>query len=99
MSPPRAIHYPKPAYTTEALEKGIAGVVTFLVEFDIEGNFKILRMEKGLGFGLDENALDSLLHWRFDPAFRSGKESALSPAWMSRLASRIRPKPLLEDRS
>lgn len=73
MSPPRAVQYSKPVYTEEALERGIEGVVTFLAEFDIDGNFKILRMEKGLGFGLNEAALDAILKWQFAPAYRSGR--------------------------
>jgi hypothetical protein len=30
-------------------------------------------MAKGLGYGLDEKALEALLQWRFAPAFRSGR--------------------------
>jgi TonB family protein len=73
MSPPRAIQFSAPGYTPEALASGIEGVVTFVAEFDRDGNFTVLHMAKGLGYGLDEKALEALLQWRFAPAFRSGR--------------------------
>jgi TonB family protein len=73
MSPPRAIQFSAPGYTPEALARRIEGVVTFVAEFDTDGNFTVLDMAKGLGYGLDEKALEALLQWRFAPAFQSGR--------------------------
>jgi TonB family protein len=72
MTRPQLIQYGTPTYTAEARRQGIEGVVTFQVEFDIDGNFKVLRIVKGLGFGLDEQALEALKTYRFTPAYRSG---------------------------
>jgi len=47
--------------------------VTIQTEFDIEGRFKVLRIVKSLGHGLDESALAALKDWRFTPAYRSGQ--------------------------
>jgi hypothetical protein len=40
---------------------------------DIEGRFKVLRIVKSLGHGLDESALAALKNWRFTPAYRNGQ--------------------------
>lgn len=40
--------------------------------FDTEGNFTVLRIVKGLGYGLDDNALAALRNRRFAPAYRNG---------------------------
>ena len=70
--PPQAISYTYPSYTDEARRLGIEGIVTVEAEFDINGNFQILRIVRGIGFGLDENALAALRDWRFLPAQRNG---------------------------
>ena len=73
MTPPVALVHPAPRYTAEALAWGIEGVVTVAAEFDIDGNFEVLRVVKGLPFGLDAMALEALGGWRFRPAYRSGR--------------------------
>ncbi len=50
-------------------------VVIVEAEFDINGNFKVLRVAKGLGFGLDEQTLEVFKTYRFVPAYRSGRRS------------------------
>jgi TonB family protein len=40
--------------------------------FDPDGNVTVLKVKKGLGYGLDENALVALKDWRFSPALRNG---------------------------
>ena len=64
--------YTYPSYTDEARDLGIEGTVTVEAEFDTQGNFEVLRIVKGLGFGLDERALEALAGWRFVPAQRNG---------------------------
>ena len=73
MTPPVAIQTTPPAYSLEAFKRRLEGVVTVLAEFDIDGNAKVLRVVKGLGFGLDENAIAALQQWRFTPAYRNGR--------------------------
>jgi TonB family protein len=70
---PQLVHFTRPEYTDEARRLEIEGAVTIQAEFDIEGRFKVLRIVKGLGHGLDENALAALKDWRFTPAYRSGQ--------------------------
>jgi TonB family protein len=77
MLPPYAAEYSSPDYTAEALHLGIEGIVRVLAEFDSDGNFRILRIDKGLGYGLDEKALDAIRQWRFAPAYRSGRRTGV----------------------
>lgn len=70
---PKLVSYTRPSYTDEGRQRGIEGVVTVQAEFDVEGSFKVLRVVKSLGHGLDENALAALQKWRFTPAYRDGK--------------------------
>src|SRR5258705_10924230 len=73
MVPPKVTYYESPKYTPAAIKNGIEGVVTVQAEFDIDGNFRVLRILNGLRYGLDETALAALSGWRFVPAYRSGR--------------------------
>lgn len=57
----------------ETMQAGIAGTVTVKAELDIDGNFRVLEIVDGLGYGLDEAALAALQTWTFRPACRSGR--------------------------
>jgi TonB family protein len=63
---------PKPNYTPEAREKKIEGEVTLEVTFSSDGAIHVLRVVRGLGFGLDENARLAASQIRFHPGTRNG---------------------------
>ncbi len=63
---------PKPAYTAEAREKKIEGEVLLEVLFSADGQIHVLRVMRGLGFGLDENARAAATQIRFHPGTRGG---------------------------
>ena len=69
---PQLLRYVAPEYTDEARRRGIDGVVTAEVEFDINGAFSVLRVIQGLDYGLTENAIGALRKWIFAPAYRNG---------------------------
>jgi TonB family protein len=71
---PKVVSFKRPPYTDEARRRNIEGTVTVEASFDINGNFRVLRVVKGLGFGLDESALAALKNWRFSPAYRNGQK-------------------------
>ena len=75
--PPRPINSLPPEYTEEARQRRIEGTVRVQAAFDILGNFRIVRIVKGLGYGLDENALITLSRWRFTPAYKNGARVAV----------------------
>ena len=61
-----------PLYSDEARAQGIEGNVTVEVRIAGEGVVKRVQVVKGLGHGLDENALLAVRDWRFIPARRNG---------------------------
>jgi TonB family protein len=63
---------PKPAYTSEAREKKVEGEVQLEVVFTAAGQIRVLRVLRGLGFGLDENARAAAGQIRFHPGMRNG---------------------------
>jgi TonB family protein len=63
---------PRPAYTEEARRLEIEGEVQLEVVFGASGEIHILRVVRGLGHGLDENAAFAAKGIRFLPAKRDG---------------------------
>jgi TonB family protein len=63
---------PRPAYTEEARRLEIEGEVQLEVVFGASGEVHILRVVRGLGHGLDENAVIAAKAIRFLPARRDG---------------------------
>jgi TonB family protein len=62
----------RPIYTPEAREKKIEGEVQLEVVFAATGRIRVLRLIRGLGFGLDENARTAAAQIRFHPGTRNG---------------------------
>jgi TonB family protein len=70
--PPKVLESKPPTYTPEAVRNRIEGIVTLESAVNAEGKVAILRVVKGLGFGLDEKARRAVLEWKFSPATRNG---------------------------
>lgn len=64
---------PRPAYTEEARRLRIEGEVQLEVRFRATGEIDIVRVVRGLGYGLDENAAQAARTIRFLPAKRDGR--------------------------
>lgn len=64
---------PRPAYTPEGRSLHIEGEVAIEVLFAASGEVRILRIVRGLGHGLDENAVTAARGIRFRPAERAGR--------------------------
>ena len=71
-TPVNVIWKPRPVYTEEAREKKIEGDVQLEVVFGANGQVSILRLVRGLGYGLDENARMAASQIRFHPGTRNG---------------------------
>ena len=71
--PVEILFKPKPTYTDQAREKKIEGDVLLRVVFSASGDVKIERIEKGLGYGLDESAEAAARQIRFRPAVQDGQ--------------------------
>ncbi len=64
---------PKPAYSAEAQRLRIEGEVELEIVFAASGQPRVLRVVRGLGHGLDENAIDAARGIRFRPAQADGR--------------------------
>lgn len=71
---PRMLHFFLPEYTERAREKALEGEVIVSATFRRDGQVKDVIVEKGLGFGLDERAVEALKRASFEPA-RMGERS------------------------
>lgn len=66
---------PTPVYTPEARAKRIEGEVLLEVVFEASGKIRILRVIRGLGYGLDDAAVRAAEQIRFKPALQDGQPS------------------------
>jgi periplasmic protein TonB len=79
--PPGCAYCPYPTYTDEARHGKVQGSVTLQVLVGADGRAQDIRIVKGIGFGLDERALETVRSWRFIPA-RDGAKRAVT-AWVT----------------
>lgn len=71
---PRILHIYLPEYTEKARDKKIEGEVVVRALFQRDGRIKNARVEKGLGFGLDDRAVEATKRIGFFPAQLDGKD-------------------------
>ena len=64
---------PKPNYTEEGRKRHIEGEVQLDVVFMANGQIKVLGVTRGLGYGLDEAAIQAAQKIQFVPAKRGGQ--------------------------
>lgn len=67
----------KPKYTPEAEEAGIEGKVVLQLFIDEKGKVVKVLLVKGLGYGLDENAIKIAYLFEFEPARRGDEPVAM----------------------
>ena len=70
--PPKLLVKRESAYTPEARALKVAGTVLLQVTIDVDGSARDIKLQKGLGYGLDEAAAAALSKWRFEPGTRGG---------------------------
>lgn len=64
---------PDPVYPPEARRLHIEGEVVLSVLFGSSGNLRVLKVEQGLGHGMDQAAAEAAERIRFKPAERDGR--------------------------
>ena len=69
---PRVIYSPEPEFSEEARKIKLQGVVVLGIVVGADGRPRNLRVERSLGFGLDEKALEAVHTWRFEPGTKDG---------------------------
>ena len=77
--PPEVLYHPEPEYSEEARKARFQGGVVLAVIVGIDGAASQIRVMRGAGFGLDENAVEAVKRWRFRPAL-SGNRAVAAPA-------------------
>ncbi len=77
VSPPKAIHAPDPDYSPEALQAHLQGTVVLWLVVGEDGKPRNIRVQRHLGYGLDERAVAVVSGWSFQPAKNDGQPVAV----------------------
>jgi TonB family protein len=67
------IHKVEPDYTAEARNAKYQGTVLLYVEIDPTGTAQNIRVQRSLGLGLDEKAIEAVKKWRFKAGQKDGR--------------------------
>ncbi len=73
VSAPRAIYAPDPEYSDEARKAKYQGTVILWVVVGPEGRVHDIRVQRSLGMGLDDKAVEAVRTWKFEPARKDGQ--------------------------
>jgi TonB family protein len=74
ISDPIVIYNPTPPYTEEARKARTTGILTLKAVIRSNGTADGFQVVKGLGFGLDESAINTIAtKWKFKPGMKDGK--------------------------
>jgi periplasmic protein TonB len=69
---PRVTYDPDPEYSDEARHNKYQGSVVLFLIVDAQGQPRDIRLQRSLGMGLDEKAMEAVRKWRFQPATLNG---------------------------
>lgn len=72
ISPPVPRYKPEPPFSEKARTVEHQGTVDLLIVVDPNGNVERMAVMKRLGLGLDQQCLQTVSKWRFEPAQRNG---------------------------
>jgi len=73
VSAPKALYAPDPEYSEEARKAKYQGTVVLWLVVDANGRPQQIRVQRALGMGLDEKAIEAVKQWKFDPARKNGQ--------------------------
>lgn len=73
VTPPRATYSPPPEFSEQARKHKITGTVLLSLTVGLDGIAHDIKVEKGIGYGLDEKAVEAVSGWKFDPALKDGQ--------------------------
>ncbi|MGA9472495.1 MAG: energy transducer TonB [Terriglobales bacterium] len=77
VSAPKAIYDPDPEYSEEARRAKYQGTVLLWIVVGADGKPRDIRVERSLGMGLDEKAIEAVKQWRFEPSLKDGQPVAV----------------------
>jgi TonB family protein len=73
VTPPHVTFAPEPEYSEQARKKKIKGTVLLSLTVTVDGTTRDIKVVKGVGYGLDEKAVEAVSRWKFNPALRDGQ--------------------------
>jgi len=73
VSAPKVIYDPEPEFSEEARKAKYQGTCVLTLIVDPDGKPRDIKVQRTLGLGLDEKAIESVRTWRFEPAKLNGK--------------------------
>ena len=73
VSAPRLLYGPDPEFSEEARKAKYQGTVVLWVIVGTDGRTHEIRVQRSLGMGLDEKAVEAVRVWRFEPARKNGQ--------------------------
>jgi len=77
VSSPRVLYSPDPQYSEEARKAKYQGTVVLWTVIGPDGRAHDLRVQRSLGLGLDEQAVEAVRKWKFEPAMKDGRPVAV----------------------
>jgi periplasmic protein TonB len=73
VSAPKALYAPDPEYSEEARKAKYQGTVVLWLVVSPDGRPQQIRIQRALGMGLDEKAIEAVKQWKFEPARKDGQ--------------------------
>jgi TonB family protein len=75
VTPPRLSNKKRvePQCSENAIRDHISGLVKLRAVVGIDGHVRGVEVVRSLGYGLDENAVDAVRTWEFQPALKNGE--------------------------
>jgi protein TonB len=77
ITPPVILVKTMPEYSEDGRKGRIQGSVDLLAVVNPDGSVRLERVEKSLGYGLDQKAIEAVQNWKFSPATKDGKPVAM----------------------
>ena len=74
---PKPITTPDPQYTDQARQAKHEGTCVLAMVVGPDGKPRDIRIQRGLGMGLDQKAIEAVQQWRFQPATKDGRPVAV----------------------
>jgi periplasmic protein TonB len=78
VSAPSLIFSPDPEFSDEARKAKYQGTVIVRIIIGTDGRVRDAHIQRSLGMGLDEKALDAVHRWKFEPAKKDGQAVAVA---------------------
>jgi TonB family protein len=72
VKPPTPVKTPNPEYSREARDAKIQGTVVLWVIVDPDGRPRNIKVNRSVGMGLDEKAIEAVSKWKFKSATKDG---------------------------